>query len=125
MPIELKLATAPKSDVYGYPFLKDLHRLERLRALAGHGDLSETRFAIFATSEALYWTYGPPQPVAFRLFDGRSTPAGFWVQYDQPSARTRWFDYPPFHLANAYRFEWREAGTFGRFLMVAVRRQQS
>ena len=40
------------------------------------------------------------------------------------SARTRWLDYPPFHLANAYRFEWRAAIPFGRFLLVAVQRQQ-
>lgn len=124
VPVELKLVTARKSDVYGYQFLKDLHRLERLRAAAGRENLTETRFAIFATSEAVYWTDGPPEPVPFRLFDGRATPARFWVQYDQPSARTRWLDYPPFHLANAYRFEWRDAGPFGRFLLVPVMRQQ-
>jgi hypothetical protein len=124
VPIELKLVTERKSDVYGYQFLKDLHRLERLRAAAGYEDLTETRFAIFATSEVLYWTNGPPEPVPFRLFHGRTTPARFWVQYDQPSARTRWFDYPPFHLASEYRFEWLDAGPFGRFLLVPVSRQQ-
>lgn len=124
VPVELKIVTARKSDVYGYQFLKDLHRLERLRTAAGRDDLTETRFAIFATSEALYWKDAPPEPVPFRLFDGRTLPTRYWVQYDQPSARTRWLDYPPFHLANSYRFDWHDAGQFGRFLLVPVRQQQ-
>jgi hypothetical protein len=125
VPIELKLVTKRKSDVYGYEFLKDMHRLERLRSVAGQAELTEARFAVFATCESLYWKNAPPEPEPFRLFDGRAIPARHWVQYNQYSARTLWFDYPPFYLANPYRFDWLDAAPFGRFLLVSVRRQQS
>jgi hypothetical protein len=45
------------------------------------------------------------------------------VQYDQTSVRTLWYDYPPFFLANSYRFNWSDAPPFGRFLLMQVRRQ--
>lgn len=125
VPVELKLVTSRKSDVYGYQFLKDLHRLERLSTAGGIANLAETRFAVFATSIPAYWTDGPPEPVVFRLFDSRCTPKGMWIQYDQPSERTRWLDYPPFHLANSYEFRWRNVEPFGRVLIVPVDRQRT
>jgi hypothetical protein len=46
VPIELKYRTQWNADTYGYMFLKDLHRLERMIAAGGHSPLSEARFAV-------------------------------------------------------------------------------
>jgi hypothetical protein len=124
VPVELKLVNVRKSDVYSYDVLNDIHRLERLRSAGGLEDLADVRFVVFASREPAYWTDAPPEPEPFRLFDGRATPARHWVQYNQKSPVTLWHKYPPFHLANPYVFKWRDAGWFGRFLLVSVRRQQ-
>jgi hypothetical protein len=79
------------------------------------------RYAIFLTTVGDYWTNGTTrEPKPFRLSNGRSIPAGYWVQYDQPSAATRWHDYVPFHLANPYTFNWHDLGACGRVLIIHV-----
>jgi hypothetical protein len=92
VPIELKYVKVRSSDVYGYQFLKDLHRLERMVAAGSHQELSARRYAIFATTEPVYWKGGRPEPEPFWLTDGSRRPAQAWVQYDQPSAHTLGLD---------------------------------
>lgn len=122
--IELKFRADWRSDVYGYEFLKDLHRLERLRHVLVRSQIVEPdveRYAIFLTTVGDYWAAGASrEPKTFRISDGRSIPAGYWVQYEQPSAATRWHDYIPFHLANPYTFVWHDLGRCGRVLIVPV-----
>lgn len=123
IPIELKYVTVRKSDVYGYAFLKDLHRLERITGAGACASVAAERYCVFVTTEPVYWTGGRPEPAPFWLTDGRRTPTRHWVQYDQQSPNTLWYSYPPFHLANAYEFRWRDHGRAGRSLVVAVRAQ--
>jgi hypothetical protein len=117
--IELKYRTKWKSDTYGYMFLKDLHRLERM-TMAGTHPLAEQRFAIFVTNESVYWKGGRPEPEPFWLTDGTRRNAGCWVQYDQTSPDTLWYSYPPFYLANPYTLRWEDLGAAGRYLLVPV-----
>jgi hypothetical protein len=124
VPIELKYVAARKSDVYGYAFLKDLHRLERITEAGRHSPVSERRFAIFATTESVYWRGGRPEPEPFWLTDGSKRKRREWIQYDQPAAHTRWYGYPPFYLANEYEFAWRDIGRSGRYLLVEVSQQR-
>lgn len=77
VPIEIKLVVKRKADVHGYYFLRDIHRLERLCAVVEEQPPSDARFAVFAACEPLLWTDGPPEPVPFRLFEGRTTEPGF------------------------------------------------
>ncbi|MBM3974073.1 MAG: hypothetical protein FJ301_08240 [Planctomycetes bacterium] len=120
IPLELKYVTERKSDVYGYAVLKDMHRLERMRAAGSHPRLSAQRFCVFVTTEPVYWTGGRPEPAPFWLQEGRRIGPAYWVQYDQPSPNTLWYSYPPFFLANAYEFRWLDHGRAGRSLVVAV-----
>jgi len=124
VPIELKYVKARASDVYGYQVLKDLHRLERMIGAGGHERLSDCRFAIFATTEPVYWKGGRPEPEPFWLTDGSRRPSRAWIQYDQPSAHTLWYGYPPFYLANSYEFIWQDLGRSGRYLLIEVARQR-
>jgi hypothetical protein len=125
IPLELKYVTERKSDVYGYAVLKDIHRLERMRAAGSHPRLSAQRFCVFVTTEPVYWTGGRPEPAPFWLQEGRRIGPSYWVQYDQPSPNTLWYSYPPFFLANAYEFRWQDHGRAGRSLVVAVRPQSA
>jgi hypothetical protein len=115
--------------VYGYEFLKDLHRLERLERLRSGGEVwepREDRYAVFLTTVSDYWGGGRTrEPEPFRLTHGRSIPAEYWVQYTQPSAVTRWHGYPPFFLSNSYTFVWNDLGSGGRCLVVRVLEQRS
>ena len=121
IPIELKFRMKWNVDTYGYEFLKDLHRLERLIGVDGPWRPAMQRFAIFVTNVADYWgSDRTREPEPFRLCDGTSRPSGYWVQYTQPSAATRWFDYPPFYLANAYSFHWQDVGRQFKSLIVPV-----
>jgi hypothetical protein len=123
IPIELKYVTARKSDVYGYAFLKDLHRLERITGAGACASLAALRFCVFVTTEPVYWIGRRPEPAPFWLTEGRRIAARHWVQYDQQSPDTLWYSYPPFHLANSYEFRWRDHGRAGRSLLVPVRAQ--
>jgi hypothetical protein len=125
--LELKFVRQWKSDVYGYEVLRDLHRLERLVSarcgnVVHHLGAETERFAVFATRVGDYFEEGPSkEPAPFRIHHGRNTKAAYWVQYDQPSHRTRWYDYPPFFLANAYSFTWTTlANAEWRLLIVHV-----
>lgn len=120
VPLELKYVTERKSDVYGYQFLKDLHRLERMTAAGRHTRLASQRFSVFVTTEEVYWIGKRPEPKPFWLTDGSRIGPKHWVQYDQPSPDTLWYSYPPFHLANAYEFRWEDLGRAGRCLLVEV-----
>jgi hypothetical protein len=120
IPIELKYVTARKSDIYGYAFLKDLHRLERMTGAGRHSQLASQRFAVFVTNEPVYWRGGRPEPEPFWLTDGRRIGPKHWVQYDQQSPNTLWYSYPPFYLANRYEFRWQDFGRSGRCLLVEV-----
>jgi hypothetical protein len=121
IPIELKFRVKWNVDTYGYEFLKDLHRLERLTGIEGPWSPAAQRFAIFVTNIGDYWDSGRTrEPEPFRLRDGTSRPGGYWVQYNQPSAATRWFDYPPFYLANTYTFHWRDLSRQFKALVVPV-----
>ena len=125
IPIELKYRPHWNSDVYGYGFLKDLHRLERLQRPIGQWKPTKHRYAVFLTPVPDYWTTGPSrEPEPFRLTEGRSIPAGYWVQYNQSSAATRWYDYPPFFLCNSYTLLWHDIGKHGRCLVVRVKEQR-
>lgn len=120
VPIELKYRPHWNADTYGYMFLKDLHRLERIHT-AGGKSVSEVRFALFVTTSPHYWSEaGSREPKPFRIHDGHATPACYWAQYDQNSPDTLWYRYPPFHLANPYRFRWTDLGRAGRYLLVPV-----
>jgi hypothetical protein len=120
--LELKCVAKWKADTYGYEYLKDIHRLERMCALRGVGDPLAARFAAFVTSDRAYWDPETrTEPAEFRVCDGRRLPAGYWVQYTQPSPRTRWIDYPPFELAHPYEFRWVEIGRGIRLLLTDVR----
>jgi hypothetical protein len=123
--IELKFVRERKSDTYGYEFLKDLHRLERLSAVRGHESIEEQRFAVFVTCEQVYWEGRRPEPEPFWISEAMTRPSNYWVQYDQQSLKTRWVDYPPFYLANSYNFQWRDLSDGFRYLMVEVRPQGS
>jgi len=123
--IELKFVREWKSDTYGYEFLKDLHRLERLSAVRGHESIEDQRFAIFVTREEVYWQGRRPEPEPFWISEGMIRPSNYWVQYDQQSPRTLWIDYPPFYLANSYNFRWRDLSDGFRYLMIEVRPQGS
>jgi hypothetical protein len=47
-----------------------------------------------------------------------------WIQYDQPSPDTLWYSYPPFYLANAYKFDWQDVAKGFRVLLVEVTPQK-
>jgi len=123
IPIELKFRLHRNSDTYGYMFLKDLHRLERVVKAGQHELLSETRYSIFVTRESVYWEGRRPEPQPFWLRDGSSTEKGQWFQYDQTSADTLWWRYPPFHLANTYTFRWQDLGRGAKVLLLRVHPQ--
>ncbi len=123
VPIELKYRTHWNADTYGYMFLKDLHRLERMTAAGTHTTLADHRFAIFVTTEAVYWKGERPEPEPFWLTEGRRLAPRYWVQYDQKSPDTLWYRYPPFYLANDYEFRWHDLGRAGRYLLIDVRPQ--
>jgi hypothetical protein len=123
VPIELKFCARRKADVYGYQFLKDLHRLERLIAAGGYSSISADRFAVFVTREPVYWEGRRPEPEPFWLTHGRRIGPRYWVQYDQQSADTLWYSYPPFYIAGAYQFGWLDLAPEWRYLLVRVRHQ--
>lgn len=123
VPIELKYRTQWNADTYGYMFLKDLHRLERMTTAGRHTLSSDGRFAIFVTTESVYWKGERPEPAPFWLTDGRRIGPRYWVQYDQQSPDTLWYRYPPFFLANSYEFRWHDLGRAGRYLLMRVRPQ--
>ena len=123
VPIELKYRTHWNADTYGYMFLKDLHRLERITAAGKHTQLSNQRFAIFVTTEPVYWKGERPEPEPFWLTEGRRIGPRYWAQYDQQSPDTLWYRYPPFYLANAYEFRWHDLGRAGRYLLIRVHPQ--
>ena len=120
VPIELKYCANWKADTNGYQFLKDLHRLERMKSAGQYGSLSDVRYAVFATCEAAYWRGERPEPKPFWLAEGRCLEAGYWVQYDQKSPDTLWYSYPPFFLANTYTFSWRDLPDGWKYLLVRV-----
>jgi hypothetical protein len=102
-------------DTYGYYYLKDLHRLERLeRVDSSDGPIRPThRYALFISNDPFEYEGQVPHD-ALSLRD-RTLPAGSVVQYNAHTARgkptspkTLWRDYPPFCLANAYRIEWQD-----------------
>jgi hypothetical protein len=120
VPVELKYVSVRKSDIWGYQFLKDLHRLERLTAVDGDPRVATQRFAVFVTREPVYWRGGRPEPAPFSLQDGGERRPKAWVQYDQQSPNTLWYSYPPFYLANGYRWEWHDLTGGYRALVVEV-----
>jgi hypothetical protein len=121
--IELKYCAERKADNIGYYFLKDLHRLERLRRAGSHDILADARFAIFVTKEPVYWRGGRPEPQPFWLTHGRRIESEYWVQYDQKSPNTLWYSYPPFFLANSYDLAWQDLQSPWRCLIVQVQPQ--
>lgn len=120
VPIELKYRNQWNADTYGYMFFKDLHRLERMVGAGDHRPLAVPRYAIFVTTEAIYWKGERPEPAPFWLTEGRRIGPRYWAQYDQQSPDTLWYRYPPFYLANTYEFGWRDLGRAGRYLLVRV-----
>ena len=103
-------------DTYGYFFLKDLHRLERLESVATRSGerAPDRRFAMFLSNDPYEFegrvphdnlalselTLSPGQLVQFNLVNkvtGRPT-----------SENTLWRDYPPFCLSGAYDIAWTE-----------------
>ena len=68
--------------------------------------ITDFRYSIFVTNQSVYWEGRAPEPEPFWLTDGSTLEAGSWFQYPQPSPRTRWVDYPPFYLADAYTISW-------------------
>ena len=121
VPIELKSATKVKADVCGYLFLKDIHRLERLSSVAIGAAVADTRFAVYVSSDPDLWSRKWSNAPDIR--DGRVLEPGHWVQYEQQSPRTRWFDYPPFYLAGRYKLEWMPLSNGAKYLLVPVRKQ--
>ena len=125
IPIELKFVDDYKSDVYSYYFLKDLHRLERLESLRDIPSITDFRYSIFVTNQSVYWEGRAPEPEPFWLTDGSTIDAGSWFQYPQPSPRTRWIDYPPFHLVHSYQLQWVNIPNKFRALISKVLHQSS
>jgi hypothetical protein len=79
VPIELKHCAVWKSDVNGYQFLKDIHRLERMIAAGAHCQLAPHRYAAFLTREPIYWRGERPEPPPFWVTDARRLERGYWV----------------------------------------------
>lgn len=48
----VEVSLAVDADTYGYMFLKDLHRLERMTVAGSHAQLADRRFAVFAIRSA-------------------------------------------------------------------------
>ena len=119
--IELKYCEQWKSDVNGYQFLKDVHRLERMVS-AGRHTLAELRYAAFLTNQPVYWLGQRPEPRPFWLTEGRVLSPGLWVQYDQQSTDTLWYSYPPFFLSGSYTLRWVDVRPSWKCLLVLVRR---
>jgi hypothetical protein len=124
-PIELKYCANWKADSNGYQFLKDLYRLERMVSAGPFIRLSDVRLAAFVTRESVYWLGRKPEPRPFWLTEGRQIDAGYWVQYDQTSADTLWFSYPPFFLANSYTLNWYALHDDWKCLLVRVAPQSA
>jgi hypothetical protein len=123
IPIELKSVVEVKADVYGYYFLKDVHRLERLSGVATGESLSITRYSIFVSGASTCWE--PINSTAPQVYDKKVLESGHWVQYEQPSALTRWLDYPPFYLAGRYQLNWTPLPNGAKYLLVKVQKQAS
>lgn len=134
--LELKYRAKWTGDTYGYDFLKDLHRLERLReAEDRHSGTrrgpTPIRVAIFVSAISNYWT-GQKEPETFHLKGFREGRCAM-VQYPKHRKRplgptsplTLWHVYVPFYLVNDYTFTWQEVGDgLHRALVVPVKRQE-
>ena len=123
IPIELKGVAKVGADRHGYDFLKDIHRLERLSSVGSGTVLSDTRFAVFVSADAKLWQHEYLR--APNICDGQTMESGHWVQYKQPSARTRWYDYPPFYLAGRYELNWSPLPNGAKYLLVSVKKQNA
>ena len=101
------------ADSLGYLFLKDIHRLERLRSVLveGRAVVPDRRFCIFLANEPKnFHDQSVHDAISLR---NRTISAPHRVQYNltkpngQPtSLNTLWRDYPPFYLANSYDLNW-------------------
>ena len=103
-------------DTYGYYFLKDLHRLERLVSLASsQGEMvPDRRFALFLSNDPYEYEGRVPHD-ALALYE-RTIKSSHRVQYNATnrvagrptSENTLWRDYPPFYLRGEYPIQWIE-----------------
>jgi len=101
-------------DTYGYLFLKDLHRLERLAA--AHSSLGraipDRRFAVFLSNDPYEFEGRVPHD-SLALYP-RQLHSGHLAQFNHTnrvsgrptSENTLWISYPPFHLSSAYHIDW-------------------
>lgn len=104
-----------KVDTYGYYFLKDLHRLERLLHVETTSGpcVPSRRFAMFLSNDPYEFDGQVPHD-ALKL-TRRSLERGHTVQYNRfkPSGKptspnTLWISYPPFCLAGSYEMSWQD-----------------
>lgn len=124
--IEVKYCShGDSSDIYGYRFLFDLHRLERLHTVDGVAPVA--RFAAFVSHEAHWWSARRDEVSHPTVQHGMSIRSPAWTQYTQDSPVTNWGanGYPPFYLANDYDLHWSlpKQGRRSRFLLQEVGRQ--
>ncbi len=112
------LRNPKRSDVVEYGFLKDIHRMERLKQVMFSGQWVDPRYRICAlVSNHPFETESQTRHERMRLCP-RTLPAGHLVQYNDltvggkpTSPNTLWRDYPPFCLAHSYVISWsREDG---------------
>ncbi len=121
-------------DTYGYEFLKDLHRLERLTSVKSkHGKvIPDRRFAVFLSNDP-YEFEGQVPHDNLALY-ARQLKPGHLAQFSHTSRRTGrptsentlWKDYPPFHLCSGYAINWIELDDdVSRFHPSATSKNQS
>lgn len=110
-------------DVRRYDFIKDIARLEELRA----GDAADDCFAVGLTNDASYWSATLRDDVsdaAFRIPEGRQL-AGMVAWATHTGAGTMRGRETPITLAGTYVLGWRDysrvsAGRNGEFRYLAV-----
>lgn len=117
-------------DPYGYEFLRDLHKLERLAVVESRKrDVqrvpSDERFAAFLTTSADMRRAHPAKNCP-QLCDGSSIEGPQRIQFAQTSELTNWYDYAPFILANRYELVWEELGdAHGHWLLLLTVRYRA
>lgn len=107
------METKLSSDVLPYEFLKDIHRMERLRSVSTRrGPVTpQRRVCAFLTNSPVDFE-GRTIHVQLQL-SARVLQTGHLVQYNltkpnglPTSPTTLWKQYPPFRLAGCYPLQW-------------------
>lgn len=105
-------------DVVPYGFLKDIHRMERLKHVIVGGRRVVPPYRVCALiSNEPFDTDGKTVHERMRLYP-RTLPASHLVQFNEKtesgkatSLNTLWRDYPPFRLVRSYELRWDRVDT--------------